>query len=423
MKKEKNSQHYRKSPPNRGIDPLSGKILQLTVEKTVPGGNGLCRVDGQVVFVPACLPGEEIRIELGAAKGGYRPARLLEIVTSSPQRIKPPCPEFDRCGGCDFQYASPEYQLELKKANFLDTLKRQGGLDANSEGLEISLMSGDPLTYRNRLQFHKVDKPAAGGPFLGLYARDSRQVIALAACPVAAPEIQKWLEDLPDFEATPLLPGDLEETETATSSTTDPDERMRVFAAQGQLKTGNSEISLDIAGNRLVFSSGGFFQSNVAMLEKLLEWLEPRLGTGKRALDLYCGCGVFAKLLESSYSQVMAVDNLVLNCDYAKRNTDGLKTKVIRADVDLWLQSDDAAFADLVVVDPPRAGLSRALTEWLLQAKPTRIVYVSCNPVTFARDLKLLRQGGYTVAELALFDFYPQTWHSETACILEVLPG
>ena len=411
MKKDKKNQKYRPNNHATASDELLGSVHQVTIEKIVPQGFGMVRIGGQVIFIPGVLPGEIVRIALGTNRGGYRNASVVEIVQASDYRISPACPLFGHCGGCDAQYAESAYQLELKKSILMDTLKRQGGLDLPAESLSLECFSGKAWDYRNRWQFHPVRLDSGPGIRPGLMRRDSQEPIALDDCPVAAVEIRQWLATRPNFQA---LAGTVDEL----SDNPGRGPLMPVFGAQDTLFPADKPCKIQLNGRSVQFSGNGFFQSNLEMLERLLAWLTERIPAANLAWDLYCGCGVFSQVLESHSARITAVDNQAENCHFAKMNVDAAKTQVVQADVETWLEAPSQVTPDFVVLDPPRAGLSRRVLDWICAKRPPAIAYISCNPVTFSRDLRVLREHGYQVRELALFDFYPQTWHLETACLL-----
>jgi 23S rRNA (uracil1939-C5)-methyltransferase len=373
------------------------------VEKLVPGGLGLARHEGQVVFVEGALPGETVEIELSDAKGGFRQSRLVRIIEPVAERVAPACPHYGACGGCDLQHASHQAQLVYKRSMLEDSLRRQGGYGLEGALPEIDSLAGEPWGYRNRMQFHRAPAMADGVPRYGLKRRSSEAVEPIGDCPVAAAEIRSWLRG-------------------AVPAGGDAPERLMVYGAQGRLASGTGEFRLDLAGRVLSFAVDGFFQSNVALLGSLAQlmsgWLG-RIGPVAAAADLYCGCGVFAALLPPGCGRIEAVDSNPVNCRFARANTDPERITVFECDVDAWLAGRPEGFPELVIVDPPRIGLSRRLLGQLCAEGPRHLFFVSCDPVTFCRDLKELRTAGYHVRELALLDFYPQTAHIETACWLE----
>jgi 23S rRNA (uracil1939-C5)-methyltransferase len=382
--------------PSRGPGP---EILELTIEKMVPGGEGLARRDGKVIFVAGALPGERLSVRLTEARKDYARGEIVGILAPSPERIRPPCAVAGRCGGCDWQHLAYPEQLRQKVALAEDALRRVGGLAWPG----LSIEPGEPWGYRNRAQLHRAPNGR-----LGFLARGSHEVIPVAACPVADPALEALLAEPPAPAAE--APG-----------------RLMAWAHAGAATAGDPEIRVEILGKTLRFDNRCFFQSNVGMLEKLiphvLEGLPGPGGRGLRALDLYCGVGLFGAFLADRYASVLAVEENPVSLGFARRNIPGTSHAFLEGRLeDLVLQGRLGDVPDLVLVDPPRPGLDPAVREWLADARPRDLVYVSCNPVTLARDLKGLVEAGFTLASLRLFDFYPQTAHVEAVAKLGYRP-
>jgi 23S rRNA (uracil1939-C5)-methyltransferase len=398
-----------RSPSRRAPEP---EILDLSVEKLVPGGEGLARHEGKVVFVPGALPGERVRARLVESRKDYARAEIAALLLPSPDRADPPCPLAGRCGGCDWQHLSRDAQLRHKISLAADALRRVGGVEW--PGLDIE--AGKPWGYRNRAQLH-----AAPGGRLGFKARGGAEVVPAAACPVADPALDALL-------ARGIRPGQEPRGGGRYPA------RYLAWGAGGKgalaPETGSggseparAEIAAEVLGKVIRFDLRCFFQSNVEMLERLLPWALDGLAGGT-AMDLYCGAGLFGAFLADRFRRVVAVEENPAALEWARRNIPG--------DGHLFLEGrlEDLAAAGLldgagaapeaVVVDPPRPGLDPAVRAWLAAARPPRLVYVSCNPVTLARDLKDLLASGYRLDALRLFDFYPQTAHVEAAARLSL---
>lgn len=398
--------------------------LEMTVEKLVPGGDGLARHEGKVVFVPGSLPGERIRARLTESKKDFARAEILEILAPSPDRTTPPCPLAGRCGGCDWQHISYAAQLRQKLAMAADALKRIGGM----EWPDLAIEAGEPWRYRNRAQLHRA--PGGGLGFLG---RGSHDVIPVPSCPVADPALDALLT------SSPAVP---DSGEPASRGATErfmawgyshgagslgalaPMGSARGRGSEDEAALEGREIAVDILGKTIRFDLRCFFQSNAAMVEKLLPYALEGLA-GKRAMDLYCGVGLFGAFLADRFRSVLAVEENAAALAYARKNIPGTGNVFLEGRLeDLVLQGrlgDSGEAPEAVIVDPPRPGLDQAVRDWLIETKPPRLVYVSCNPVTLARDLKSLIGSGFVLKDLRLFDFYPQTAHVEAVAKLE--PG
>lgn len=404
-----------KPPARKAPDGAAQDLLELTIEKLVPGGEGLARHAGKVVFVAGGLPGERLRVRLTESKKDYARGEAVEILAASPERVKPPCPVADRCGGCDWQHLSYPEQLRQKVALAADALRRVGGIAW--PGLAIE--AGEPWRYRSRARLH-----AAPGGRLGFLARGSRQVIPLAGCPVAHPALNALIAAGPGSGPAAeqyLAWGDSRARAMAPPQSPSP--RSEGPADSGVPTSGpGGELCTQVLGKPIRFDLGCFFQSNVAMLEKLLPYALEGL-SGDSAMDLYCGVGIFGAFLADRFRSVLAVEENPASLAYARRNIPGPDAVFLEGKLeDLALQGrlgGTGRRPDAVVVDPPRPGLDAAVRDWLAGNRPPRLVYVSCNPVTLARDLKSLTAAGFRLQDLRLFDFYPQTAHVEAVAKLE----
>ncbi len=385
---------------------MKSKILRsdvdLTIEKLVAGGDGLAFLDGKAVFVPGVLPAERVRARLVEERGDYARAALLEVMSPSPARVEPPCPLAGVCGGCDWLHIRYEEQLSLKKAIVAEALRRVGRIEAG----ELEIEPSPPLGYRNRAQIHRDEEGRLG--FMGFR---SDRVVPVESCPVAVPAVNRLFHDPP-----PAGP--------ARFAVFGEGERL-AFQGDGD----EEDLEVTVHSKRILFSVGCFFQSNLAALEKLLPFAVEGMAGGDRAdqgagpriaADLYCGVGVFAAHLADRFQRIIAVESDPRSAAYARRNVPGVANEVYALTVEQWISSASSGAAiEAVIVDPPRAGLSRPVREYLSAAAPRKLVYVSCNPVTLARDLSLLLAGPYRLQDLRLFDFFPQTSHVESVARLE----
>jgi 23S rRNA (uracil1939-C5)-methyltransferase len=369
-------------------------VTELSIARLVAGGDGLGFIDGKAVFVPGVLPGERVGIRISQRREDYDRAVLEKILEASSHRVSPGCRFAGHCGGCDWLHISYDEQLRQKVSIVAEALRRTGHIEREDPLIEPS----EPWRARNRAQVHR--HPGGGLGYMG--ARSSR-VIAVDACPIVDPAIEKLFRG----EARP--PAGLE--------------RFTAFGDGEMLAVEGGDDSRDLAaevgGRRILFSVGCFFQSNLAALRKLLPWALDGL-EGETAADLYSGVGLFGSFLASRFARVILVESSATSISYARRNVAGASHEFSPMTVEQWIHSGAApAGMDAIVVDPPRAGLGPEVREWLAAHPPGKLVYVSCNPVTLARDLLSLTASGVLVLEdLRLFDFYPQTSHVEAVAKL-----
>lgn len=387
----------------------------------MPGGEGLARHEGKVVFVAGGLPGERVRARLTEAKKDYARAETMEILSPSPERVEPGCPLAGRCGGCDWLHLDYHAQLRHKVALAEDALRRMGGL----AWPDLAIEAGSPWGYRNRLQL----RPAPGGG-LGFLARGSHAVVPAAACPVAHPAAAAFLltpTGGPVPSPLPTPEGFLDGPPVRETPRGGPPDRLLAWGhgAESRLALEGSpdaarEIAIDILGKTIRFDLRCFFQSNTALLETLVPYALHGLA-GDVAMDLYCGVGLFGAFLADRFRTVLAVEENPVSLAYARRNLPGAGHHFLEGRLeDLVLQGrlPPGRAPEAVIVDPPRPGLDQAVRDWLAETRPSRLVYVSCNPVTLARDLKSLTASGFRLTDLRLFDFYPQTAHVEAVAKL-----
>jgi 23S rRNA (uracil1939-C5)-methyltransferase len=373
----------------------------LHIQKITSGGAGMGRVDGKVVFVPRTLPGERVRARIIREKKDYAEADPLEILTPAPGRKAPECPLFGVCGGCDFQHTGYAAQKEIKKDMVRETFRRVGRFDPG----DIPFEESSPFAYRSRVQLHRKARASTGEPVApwGFKKAASDEIVAVRGCPVAVPEINDFLraQDMTDNKT--------------------PGERLQVFGWNGQAVSGaDGEVRLELCEKILHFSPGCFFQSNIPLLEKLVRRAFADLD-GECALDLYAGVGTFGVFLAERFRRVVSVEENPVSAAWARRNLDPGGTKIFQAAVEKWIAAQGRGAAagktpDLIVLDPPRAGLTAAVRAFLKKTGSPLILYISCDAPSLARDSAFLLENGYSLAEYRLFDFYPQTAHVESLC-------
>jgi 23S rRNA (uracil1939-C5)-methyltransferase len=374
------------------------ELIEVTIEKLVTGGDGLARYDGIPIFVPRSVPGDRLRVRLVQRRPDYGRADIVDVLEPGPGRRPPPCPHFERCGGCDLQQIDDDLQPRLKAAAVEETLRRLGRLELPPP----ELLTGDAWAYRLRAQLHAA-AGTAGRSEVGYFARGSRQLVAVDRCPILVPELEGVLGELPD-----ALPDE-------------PPRRLDLAAGGAGSWTmapvvaglPRGPVELTVGEHTYRYDARAFFQGHRGLLPRLVE---TAVGPwrGEAAGDLYAGVGLFSLPLAERYRQVVAVEADPAAARYARMNArhNGLET------VEVVTLRAEAALArlpepcDRLLVDPPRTGLSREVRERLLRLRLARLTYVSCDPPTLARDLRQLT-GGYRVEGWTLLDLFPQTGHME----------
>jgi len=431
--------------------------LRLSIEKLVYGGEGLAHADGNTVFVPYVLPGEEVR---AAAKKRHKKllwAELLEVTSPARERAKPRCPHFQNCGGCHYQHISAAEQLRLKKEILRETLSRLGGISWDGA---IAEHSAQPYGYRNRAQWAlRGGMPRA----LGYFLPESSVVLPIDECPVLSPLLAQTFLKLQDMTRSGTLPAGVQEIEAFSDSRDEkiglnvafdrfskPAEEL-ISSLRSALPHTESLLLLDQKKNKFELSGPGyltqevggyeyrvshlsFFQVNRFLIEDLLKTVVAH-ARGELALDLYAGVGFFTLPLAKTFGKVVSVDaNLAATRDL-KANAELARVFIAthneHAEEFLKKTKDKP---DFVVLDPPRAGLGEQPARDLAELGAVEIVYLSCDPSTLARDLAVLTNSArkpkeipapsnqYEIAEMHLFDLFPQTFHIETLVRLRKAP-
>lgn len=389
------------------------------IEKLVYGGEGLGRMDGQVVLVPFVLPGEDISTAVARVKNGLLRGSALGVIQAAPERIIPRCEYFGTCGGCHYQHATYAFQLDQKRHILRETLRRVGKVDYEGD---IQLISGDPWFYRNRIQLHFAEGAS------GFYEAGSHKLCGIDHCYISSPKLLEVIHQLSKAVTRPEWPAFLRSIELFTNETdiqltvTDSPcpiaarffEWCRTFIPS---LTGDP-IRYTAAGHDFQISRRSFFQVNRHLLDALVEEVIGS-ASGNDAVDLYAGVGLFSLPLSKRFRGVAAVErggaafrDLEQN---ATQSTGNLRA--VRSLAEEFLEKLESA-PDLIVADPPRAGLDGAVTDNLLRIRSPKLTLVSCDPATMARDLKKLLTA-YSIERLTLIDLFPQSYHFETVVHLK----
>lgn len=391
----------------------AGALLDVRIERILPGGVGLAHAEGRTLFVSLAAPGDLARVRVESVRGRAAFASIVEVLEPSPARVEPPCPYFGRCGGCDFQQLSYEAQLKAKSEIIRDCLRRVARTEPPKE-IEV-VPSPEVWRYRSRARWQHD----AVRRHLGYYERGSHRVCDVADCAVAAPPVAERLERL----RASMLEGTL--PQASEFEAVAGDEGVALEPAVEPLD--EREQSRRIGGETYRFDAGCFFQINHTLLEPLVaEGLRGIAEGGETALDLYSGVGLFTLPLARRFRRVIAVEGNPASTAYARRNLADASLTNVRVEtssVGAWLEqhADELERADFVLLDPPRAGAEPEAVRGIISLKPAHISYVSCDPATLARDLRLLLDADYHLDSLRAFDMFPQTHHVETVVHLRSL--
>jgi tRNA/tmRNA/rRNA uracil-C5-methylase (TrmA/RlmC/RlmD family) len=347
---------------------VTGDEYDVDVERVAHGGHCVGRVDGRVVFIRHALPGERVRVRVTGEEKSFLRGDAIEILTASPDRVEPPCPlaHPDGCGGCDFQHVSLPAQRRMKASVVGEQLARLAGIER-----EVTVEEVPPTTrWRTRMQY--VDLP---GGAKGLRQHRSHTVIEVDDCLIAAADAREPGQEL---------------------------------------------VTESVLGHDFAVAADGFWQVHPeaprVLVETVLGFLKPQ--PGERALDLYSGVGLFSAFLAEAVGpdgHVLAVEGDRRATRSAEHNLRPYPWVTVRcAPVEKAVDGQ----ADIVVLDPPRAGAKRAVVAKIAALQPRAVAYVACDPAALARDLAYFAEAGYQLADLRAFDLFPMTHHVECVALL-----
>ncbi len=440
--------------------------MLLIIEKLIYGGDGLARLPaddrgrGKAVFVPFVLAGEKTEAALTEQKPGFARATVETVIEPSPHRVQPVCPYFARCGGCHYQHASYEHQLEIKREILRENLRRMAKLELP---FDIQVHPSPPWNYRNRSRLQVHVSPVFSA---GYFKLASHELLPVEECPISSPLINRGIAALWQSGRAGKVPEGVREVEFFASA--DDSQLLvdvgcagaarraavRVWAEElraalpaiagvvafreanpGNRKAGAPEILIAVGASSLTYqtqraayrvSAGSFFQTNRHLTDELVRIVTGGQ-SGQLALDLYAGAGLFSTALACDFHHVVSVESSqTSSADLAYNRSSN--AEAVQATTEQYLARAEstgrvgkgAVFPhipnkpDLAVVDPPRSGLGERVARLLATLGAPRVIYVSCDPATLARDLVTLLAAGYRVDQVHVVDLFPQTYHLES---------
>jgi 23S rRNA (uracil1939-C5)-methyltransferase len=389
--------------------------LELEVTRVVAGGDGMARdPDGRVVFVRGALPGERVRAQVTEQRKDFSRAHALDVLEAAPDRVVPPCPHVAHgCGGCDWQHVAPERQRHLKADIVADALRRQAHLD-----VEV-----DPGPVLGATRHRSTLRGVAQGGRFGLRARASHDVVPIDACLVAHPSLDDLIgHPWPDGEVV-LRSGTRTGERLAVVAGASDDEvtgpHDTLVVTDGALAAGRRAWFHEVlGGHRFRVSARSFLQARPDGADALVDLVRDGAGLaavpGARMVDLYGGIGLFAATVGREMRATVVESSASAVAD-ARINLAGLDARVVKVDVSRWRPTH----ADLVVADPPRAGLGRAGVRAVGATGATRLVLVSCDPAALGRDAGAMVAAGWALRSVVAVDLFPQTSHVEAVSVFE----
>lgn len=407
--------------------------IRLSLSDMAHGGEAVGRYQGKVVFVPYALPGERVVAEIVQEKPKYARANLVQVISPSPRRVKPRCRHFGDCGGCQWQHISYPAQLQFKGAILGNQLRRVGKFA--KPPLRPIIESPAPWGYRNVAHL-VVEQGPSGGGILGYQAAGSHHVVPVTECPILFPPLEKLLSDFeldfPDLTEVHLRAGVHTDDQLVALRVRghlwpalEIDQPLScVILARGAppvVVCGDETLVEEVKGRRYRISPESFFQVNTAQAAALVDLVSEALSVNVDDVvaDLYCGVGLFTCALAPFAGQVIGVEMGETAVADAQFNTTDLANVTILAGrVEDVLPAVEEVL-DAVVLDPPRGGCSPQALKALIHHRPRRIAYVSCDPATLARDLRILAKAGYALRWVQPVDMFPQSYHAESVSLLE----
>jgi 23S rRNA (uracil1939-C5)-methyltransferase len=443
-----------------------GELVEVEITDLSDSGDGVGRFEQRVVFVPDTVTGDRVLVRLIRVKPQYAQGKVQELLSPSPHRIRPGCIVADKCGGCQWQHVDYDYQLEAKRNHLVQALERMGGfrdIDINPV-LNVS----EPLGYRNKATY-PLRRSSTGQVQAGYYQKGSHQIVNLNQCPIQDPRLNPLLSEVKQdlqtrgwgiYDETlhrgkvrhlglrigrhtgeilltlvardANLDGLEEQAQTwltrypnlvGVSLNLNADRTNAIFGKETRTIAGQSYLKEEFAGLKFQILPDTFFQVHTEQAEALLQVILSELdlqGT-ETVVDAYCGIGTLtlpiAKKVKMAIGlevQPEAVEQAKLNAELNRLENVTIETGTVEKILPLL-----EIHPDIVLLDPPRRGCDPAVIQALRDMKPERIVYISCNPATLARDLKMLcESGAYKLERVQPADFFPQTAHVESASFL-----
>ncbi len=422
--------------------------MEVKIEKLVYGGKGLGKIDGKTCFVPYVLPEETVKVEVVKEKKSFVECDLVSVIEPSPYRIDPPCKYFKYCGGCDYQHIPYEKQVDIKKEILEETLSRIGKIE--NLKIEKVIPSLEPFRYRNRTQLKIY------GEKVGFYKRDSKEIVNIDTCLLLKEDLDRGINGVRN--TLPFLTFQPVEAHLYSSN---QDEMLVKFIYPRRIKRfplglkhlrqfisknvkgvgiyrrkpdGYTERLFTI-GNIFAFekvedityrvSIDSFFQVNRFQVSNLINEVKGFFKDKKykTVIDLYCGVGTLTLPVAEFSENVIGIESNPYAVQDANHNR---KLNNIKNASFIRMESRDAVSIieekkpEAIIVDPPRTGLSKKIIEKINSTfSIEKVVYVSCNPSTLARDINLFKEGNFKLKSVGMIDMFPQTYHIESIILLE----
>ena len=398
--------------------------MRVKIEKLDHFGRGICYIDGKICFVEDTLPGEEVKVKITLEKKKYMLGTVKDFYSVSPDRVDDVCPYKDKCGGCDLSHLSYKKENEYKCLKVKEILKKYADVD---EVLVEDVSFGEEYNYRNKITLHGDHN------IIGYYKKNSNDIVPINKCLLVDRKINHIINVInmmsSDNEYKDIIIRVSNDSEEVLISITGKVKGYEVLEdlcdsliINDEVVKGERTIMSFIGEKKFIISDKGFFQVNKILTERLynevlniVKEVKP-----KKVLDLYCGCGTIGIYISDYVDEVIGVEVFKESIENAKKNKKLNNCNNIRFICDKVENVIDNIKdnTDLVIVDPPRGGLDNTSIDVLLSMNVNNLVYVSCDPVTLARDIKLLKEK-YDVVSIKPFNMFSKTYHVECVCLLK----
>ena len=399
-----------------------GDRLEVAIDSVAFGGLGVGRVGRLVIFVPFAADGDTVEIEIASVRRAYATGRICRIVEPSPFRSAAPCAYYGRCGGCQYQHIAYGHQLDIKRRQVTETFARIGRVP--DPPVRRAIPSPKPYGYRCKADFHVRLAPGRP-PLIGYKEAADSRIVPVTRCEIVDESINRSLA---------TLRKDLENSSPPSGRGGRQEERVTLWSGAeeaipgfGRSQAPGNRVLRSVKGKILRVPAAGFFQANSTLVDTMVDAVvQASAPSGAETLlDAYCGSGLFSLFLAPRVERLFGVDadREAIRCAEENLREEGVPNgEFFAGDVGEWLRAfflERKNTVDIAVLDPPRIGCSPDVLDGLLGLNPLRIVYISCNPATQARDMRRLLDGGYRLTELQPMDMFPQTKHIEVVGILE----
>ncbi len=384
----------------------AGDIIETSIEAVAFGGNGVGRIDDMVVFIPFTAAGDTVEAKIVEVKRNYCVGKIGEIITPSPDRIEPVCPHFSTCGGCQYQHISYKTQLETKEKQVAESFERIGKIA--SPPVRAIIPSPQAFNYRGKAEFHCI--PDADGQLnLGFMDTVGGKLVNIEKCDIVDESINREYRRLREMLASGKIPS----------------HRSRYILWSETTYPPGKYITRTAKGKEVQIANDGFFQGNLYLVDTLIERVMDvcDLKESDTVLDCYCGSGLFSLFIAPRVRKVlgMEISGTAVHCATHNTQKYGItNTRFYKGNVENILGRfiREKTRADIVLIDPPRTGCTKKTLARLDALKPKRIIYISCNPATQARDIRYLTGRGFSLETLQPIDMFPQTKHIEVIASL-----